>query len=190
MTRPRSDLAAAVFANYELTAKVWKAQFRYRVKPDASRGDADGFVFMFYKDKGAYGVPDSGSYKGFQVRTGHGDDNLPVQGYGLEFDDYYNGSCDPITTNFIGTIANGVCNSSVVSVPDTRVDDSAWHTVQFFYDDGKIAVVIDKETVFSATFPDPNTTYTGIGFGASTGSCVSTQTIDDFKLWVREGSSK
>ena len=52
LTRPAGNRAAAVFANYDLTATDWKAQFRYKVA-----GDADGSVFMFYKDKDAMECP-------------------------------------------------------------------------------------------------------------------------------------
>src|SRR5262249_44662734 len=60
LTTKFNDLATAAFANYELTATTWKVDFRYKV--DNGPGGADGFCFMFYKDKGAYGVPDSGTY--------------------------------------------------------------------------------------------------------------------------------
>src|SRR5438874_12376791 len=62
LTRPKKDLAIAAFANYELTARVWKVDFKYRI--DNTGSGADGFVFMFYKDKGAYGTPDSCTYMG------------------------------------------------------------------------------------------------------------------------------
>ena len=79
------DLATAAFANYELTARVWKVNFNYKVDNGPEGGD--GFVFMFYKDKSAYGTPDSGSYKAFQTRNPDGSD-YPVRGYGLQFDTY------------------------------------------------------------------------------------------------------
>ncbi len=82
LTRPFTDRGVAVFANYDLTAAEWKASFRYKVgKLGGVNGGGDGFVFMFYKDKSAYGKPEFGMYMGFEVAPG-----TPVSGYGLEFD--------------------------------------------------------------------------------------------------------
>src|SRR5215470_2359728 len=86
LTRQRTDLATAAFANYELTARVWKVDFNYKVDIGAY-GGGDGFVFMFYKDKSAYGTPQSGSYKAFETMNPDGSTN-PVRGYGLQFDTY------------------------------------------------------------------------------------------------------
>jgi hypothetical protein len=49
LTRQAENLAVAAFANYELTARSWKVDFKYRV--DKKNTGADGFIFMFYKTK-------------------------------------------------------------------------------------------------------------------------------------------
>src|SRR5262249_20569738 len=52
LTRPVGGIGLAVFANYELTATTWKAQFDYRAaRLGGLQNGGDGFVFMFYKNK-------------------------------------------------------------------------------------------------------------------------------------------
>ena len=97
--------AAAVFANYELAATTWRAEFRYRAGNFQGMPGGDGFVFMFYKDKDAYGAPDIGNAKAFELFHG-----TPVKGYGLEFDDNNRNECEPSPTDFIALIKNDVCS--------------------------------------------------------------------------------
>jgi len=181
LTRPKRNLAIAAFANYELTAKVWKVDFKYRV--DNGPKGADGFIFMFYKDKSAYGTPDSGSYMGFQTRNPNGSDN-PVPGYGLQFDTYQYGGCDPLQENYVAIVQDVICNSAQIYHPFAKIDDNAWHSVEFTFTDGRLACTIDGKTVHGFSLFQPDYTYTGIGFGAGTGSSVSNQIIDDFQIWV------
>jgi hypothetical protein len=181
LTTKRNDLATAAFANYELTSTVWKATFRYKV--DSHPGGADGFCFMFYKDKGAYGVPDSGSYMAFQTRNPDNSKN-PVPGYGVEFDTYHGTGCDPLDTDYIGIIEDETCNTQIVYQPLAIIDDNTWHAVEFRFTDGRVACFVDGKLLHGFYFPDPDYTYTGIGFGAGTRSFTSNQIIDDFQIWV------
>jgi hypothetical protein len=181
LTRPRTNLAIAAFANYELTAKVWKVDFKYRVD-NGPRG-ADGFIFMFYKDKSAYGTPDSGSYMGFQTRNPDGSDN-PVPGYGLQFDTFQYSGCDPVQENYVAIVQDVICNSALVYRSFTKIDDNTWHSVEFTFHNGHLACTIDGQTVQGFSLFHPDYTYTGIGFGAGTGSLTSNQIIDDFQIWI------
>ena len=178
------DLATAAFANYELTARVWKVNFNYKVDNGPEGGD--GFVFMFYKDKSAYGTPDSGSYKAFQTRNPDGSDN-PVRGYGLQFDTYQVsfGGCDRLLENYVGIIQTVICRS-LVEVPFGNIDDATWHSVEFTFDRGQLACTIGGETVLSFFLSHRDYSFTGIGFGAGTGGATSNQIIDDFQIWVAD----
>jgi hypothetical protein len=185
LTRQQANLAIAAFANYELTAKIWKVNFKYRV--DNGPKGADGFVFMFYKDKSAYGTPDSGTYMGFQTRNRDGSDN-PVSGYGLQFDTYQYVGCDPLQTNYIAIIQDVVCQSAQIYRPFTEIDDNVWHSVEFRFTNGRLVAMVDGTTLQGFGLFSPDYTYTGIGFGAGTGSSVSNQIIDNFQIWVGESA--
>ena len=183
LTRPKKDLAIAAFANYELTARVWKVDFKYRI--DNTGKGADGFVFMFYKDKGAYGTPDSGTYMGFQTRNPNGSDN-PVAGYGLQFDTYQYGGCDPVQENYVAIVEDVICNSAKVYRPFAIIDDNIWHSIEFTYTNRHLSCTIDGTIVHGFVFDQVDYTYTGVGFGAGTGSQISNQIIDDFQIWVSD----
>lgn len=183
LTTQKNNLATAAFANYELTATIWKVDFKYKV--DNSRNGADGFVFMFYKDKGAYGVPDSGTYMAFQTRNPNNSDN-PVPGYGLQFDTYQYATCDPLTQNYIAIVEDVICKSQMVYQPLTTIDDNIWHSVEFRFTNGKMECTIDGKTLQGFILRSPDYTYTGIGFGAGTGANISNQIIDDFQIWIAE----
>lgn len=185
LTRPTKDLAIAAFANYELTAHAWKANFRYRI--DKTGKGADGFVLMFYKDKGAYGTPDSGTYMGFQIRDPTGGVDKPVLGYGLQFDTYQYIGCDPLQENYVAIVEDVICSSAKVYRPFAYVDDNLWHAVEFTYTNRHIECTIDGTIVHGFVLENPDYTYTGIGFGAGTGSSFSNQVIDDFQIWVDNG---
>jgi hypothetical protein len=184
LTHAVGNLAVAVFANYDLTATEWQVRFRYRVgRSGGQSGGGDGFVFMFYKDKDAYGVPDSGSYMGFEVldpRRG----TIPVVGYGLQFDNFSYHGCDPTLNDYIAIIRDAVCNSALVWREDDRTNDNTWHTVQVTFREGAIKVVIDEETTWNLKLDNPNYTFSGVGFGAGTGAAVEDNEIDDFQLLV------
>ncbi len=180
LTRPFESRAAAVFANYELTATEWKAQFRYRVgKLGGDHNGGDGFVFMFYKDAGAYGQPEAGSSLGFEVYP-----ETAVRGYGVEFDNYYTLFCDPSENRHIAIIHNDVCNE-LAFVDDERTGDNLWHTAEVKFITGTIIIQIDGETVLRSQLLHPDHTYSGVGFGAGTGVAVADHEIDSFRLWVR-----
>jgi Bacterial lectin len=182
LTRATTNLAIAAFANYELTAQSWKVDFRYRV--DNGPMGADGFIFMFYKDKDAYGVPDSGSYMGFQTRNANGSDN-PVPGYGVQFDTYQYSGCDPILENYVAIAEDAICNHQVYQ-PCSKIDDNKWHFVEFAYNNAHLSLTIDGRTVSGFTMCKPDYTFTGVGFGGGTGSYVSNQIIDNVQIWVAD----
>jgi Bacterial lectin len=177
--------AVAVFANYDLTATEWKAEFDYRVGRLGGIADGgDGFVFMFYKDKAAYahGKPGFGEFMGFELST---PGIVPVKGYGLRFDNYYNpGECDPTRNTFIALVQDTVCSPKIWG-EDDRTNDGLWHTVEFTYSNGQFKIKIDNTPAWNAKLQDPDYRFSGVGFGAGTGAAVADHEIDNFRLWVR-----
>jgi hypothetical protein len=181
LTRRKSDLSTAAFANYELTAQSWKVDFKYLV--DNGPMGADGFVFMFYKDKSRYGVPDSGNYMAFQTRNPDNTKN-PVPGYGVEFDTFSNPGCDPVGENYVAVVRDVICDSALVYRPFEKIDDSKWHSAEIVFNHGHLSCSVDGKTLHGFTLCDPDYTFTGIGFGAGTGSYVADHVIDDFQIWL------
>jgi len=181
LTLPATYRAVAAFANYDLTTTHWRAEFRYKVsRLGGVNGGGDGFVFMFYKDKGAYGTPLFGQWMGFEVQTG------AAPGYGLEFDNYDSGGCDPTPNDYYAIIKDHVCYSALTGRQDDWAGDNKWHNVQFVFDEGTIRMSIDGETTLRYQITNPDYTYSGIGFGTGTGSAFGDYEIDNFRLWVAQ----
>lgn len=180
LVRPAGSRGAAVFANYELTATTWNAEFRYRAgKLGGLLYGGDGFVFMFYKNKAAYGIPAAGAYKGFELSSGP-----TVKGYGLQFDNYIQG-CDPSPTDYYALIQDDVCTFLGGHEFDW-IGDNTWHLVQFAFAEGGIRITIDGESTLDTQLANPDYSFNGIGFGAGTGSAYGNYEIDNFRLWVAE----
>lgn len=180
LTRAALYRGVAVFANYELTATTWKAEFRYRAsKLGGLQGGGDGFVFMFYKNKAAYGSPASGFQKGFHLANGS-----EVAGYGLQFDNYIEG-CDPRSTDYIALIQNNVCNFLGVEEFDW-IGATDWHRVRVAFKEGTVRIFIDGMITLETRLPAPDYSFSGIGFGAGTGGAVGDYEIDNFQLWVSD----
>jgi hypothetical protein len=134
---------------------------------------------MFYKDKAAYGVPAYGAQMGFQLSSGS-----PVSGYGLEFDDYIQG-CDADSSDYFALIQDDVC-SFLAGHEFDWIGGNTWHTVQFNFAEGRVRVAIDGATTLNYQVADPDYTFSGIGFGAGTGSAVGDYEIDNFRLWAAD----
>jgi hypothetical protein len=180
LTRAEVNRGVAVFANYELTATTWRAEFRYRAANlGGLQGGGDGFVFMFYKNKAAYGTPGIGFEKGFQLSDG-----TSVKGYGLQFDNYIEG-CDPPSTDYYALIQDDVC-SFLDGQEYDWIGANDWHRVRIAFAEGGIRISIDNETFLDTQLADPDYSFSGIGFGAGTGSAYGDYEIDNFRLWVSE----
>ena len=154
---PATYRAVAAFANYELTATTWKAEFRYRAgKLGGVQNGGDGFIFMFYKNKGAYGTPAFGAEKGFSLSNG-----ITVKGYGLQFDNYIQG-CDPSPTDYYSLIQDDVC-SFLGGHEFDWIGTNNWHLVQIAFFEGTIRISIDGETTLDTTLSDPDYAFSGVG---------------------------
>jgi len=182
LTRSATGRGAAVFANYELTATTWRAEFRYRVTGlGGLQNGGDGFVFMFYKNEAAYGIPSPGAAKGFEVNY------LGVKGYGLQFDNYIQefDPCDPPRTDYYCLIQDDVCTFLGGRASDWT-GQSDWHLVQLAFAEGRVKISIDGVVTFTTQIADPDYSFSGVGFGAGTGDAYGTYEIDNFRLWVAE----
>jgi hypothetical protein len=181
LTKAFQYRAAAMFANYDLTATQWKASFRFKIGGFGGvNGGGDGLVFMFYKDKDAYGQPAYGTDMGFAIIDGG--TIKGVDGYGLDFDNYFS-VCDPTSVSYVGVVQDEICRS-LAFAEDSRVGDKAWHTVDVRFKNGSLRVAIDGDTVLSYNIPRIDYTFAGIGFGAGTGAAFEDNEIDDLQLWV------
>ena len=175
--------AVAMFANYELTATRWEARFRYKV---GGGSGADGFVFMFYKDKGLYshGRPAIGACLGFHVNkrlkpepcSNHRDS----LGYGVEFDGWKDGGR---SAPHIALIHDRV-DRHLRRTSDSRAEDNIWHDALVQFDNGHIVVNIDGSPIIDYVTSYPDYTYSGVGFSASTGGATNNHIIDNFVLTV------
>lgn len=182
LTHDKTGSSIAIFANYKLLSHSWKASFRYKVGGQSNcicgNCGADGFVFMFYKEENDYS-PSGGGSEGFNG-----------QGYGIEFDNYPNNNpCDP------GTDPSGRHVALITAAPrshhhlayanDERVEDDKWHKVIIGFKNGQVSVQVDKEVLIDYQLSNPDYTYSGIGFSASTGAASNYHIIDDFMLRVQ-----
>lgn len=171
LTRAVSDKAVAMFANHALTERFWEATFRY--KAGGGTG-ADGFTFMFYKNQAAYGRPGAGGGLGFILH-----DNIPVAGYGIEFDNYHNNF--ESSDRHIALIKDNVDNH-LTSRNDPRTEDNQWHDARIAFNSGRISVYVDNDRVLEYTIPNVDYTYSGVGFSSATGGEHNNHIIDNFEL--------
>lgn len=174
LTRAAGWKASAMFANYQLTSTRWEAQFRYKVGGNSS--GADGFVFMFYKNSASY-VPGTGGYLGFQPWN-----NLTgISGYGIEFDNWYNGDFKDPSANHIAIIKDSV-NNHLAYVNDPRTEDNLWHSALVQFDNGRVVVLVDGGIVLDYQINNVDYSYSGIGFSSATALAMNDHVIDDFVI--------
>lgn len=153
---------------------------RFRYRAGGGTG-ADGLVFMFYKNSDYSTEPDYGGSLGFSA-TPH-ESLTPVSGYGIEFDNYFNGGGygDP-SENHIALIKDHPGNH-LKYANDIRTEDYQWHSVEVKVDESNIEVSIDGSQVLSWN-GSINRTYGGIGFSAATGASTNWHIIDDIILKI------
>ncbi|MDF2670532.1 MAG: tandem-95 repeat protein, partial [Paenibacillus sp.] len=136
---------------------------------------ADGIVFMFNKNKST--SPPSASQMGFEAGNG----------YGIEFDTYYNNdpgqSWDIVGGNHISLFKNN-SNSGLSTdlleqvLSPTNMTNQNWHDVRIQVRNDSVSVYMDNTLYIQKTLTlDP--AYSYIGFSASTGHYYSRQQIDN-----------
>lgn len=179
LTRNIDWKSSAIFANYELTANAWIAEFDFL----GGGGDgADGFVFMFYKDESAYltQAPGKGGYLGFQPGF-----QTSISGYGIEFDNYKNtlgdgGIPDP-SEHHVAVVKDTVADH-LAYVETGITEDNAWHHAKIDFNGGQILVWVDQVLILSHFIPNFDSTYSGVGFSSATGNKNNNHVIDNFEL--------
>jgi len=175
LTRNSGDKAAAVFAKYELKAQRWQAKFNFKI---TGGNGADGFVFMFYKNKSAYGRPQPGGSLGFVLSP----NETAVAGYGLEFDTYGDYG---ISSPHIAIIKDTQKNH-LTYLTSSNLRTSTYHNVEVNFQSGIIQVIFDGAQVMNYTIPNMDYTYSGIGFSSATGMSNDNHIVDNFELWVND----
>lgn len=158
----------------ELKPEPFIVKFKY--KAGGGTG-ADGLVFMFNK-KSEY-IPDYGGSLGFSAAPHMS--LTPVPGYGIEFDNFYNGNPynDP-SGNHIALIKDHPGNH-LISIDDARTADNQWHSVEVKVGDSNLELSIDGSNVLSWS-GTIDRTYGKIGFSAATGAANNWHIIDDFSI--------
>lgn len=170
LTTPTDDRWGIIWFDQDII-EPFHASFRYKA---GGGSGADGLVFMFYK-KTDY-EPDWGGYLCFcsLPKSSH----TPVPGYGIEYDNYYNGGHlnDP-SSRHIALLKDRPGNH-VVSVDDQRVEDFNWHTVEVDVEESSITVAVDDGQVltWNGTI---DRSYGGFGFAGATGNSNNWHIIDD-----------
>jgi WD40 repeat protein len=116
---------------------------------------------------------------GFTAYAPEGEE-LPVPGYGIEFDSWYNSERLDPSSNHIALIKDRASNH-LKSVDDGRTEDYQWHQVKIEVGDSSVAVYVDGGLVFtwSGTI---DRTHGGMGFAAATGAYTNWHLIDDVKI--------
>ncbi|CDM67393.1 Hypothetical protein CM240_0223 [Clostridium bornimense] len=178
----RSDEGYAVLTENKTwqTGAMWlndvvSAPFTSKFKYKAGEGNgADGFVFMFGKESNKIGA--SGGTLGFSEGNG----------YGLEFDSFYNGSSENINNNnrHIALFKDKLTSTLKVNATDAiaaKVSDNKWHDVEVKVKTDGIEVFIDGESVMT-WYGKIDKTYNGFGFAAATGDYTNSHFIDDVEI--------
>ncbi len=166
-------------------AMPFSAKFRYRMDQAGYWGAADGFVFMFNKERNL--LPVQGGGMGFEQGNG----------YGIEFDTWDNNSDFQDPSDFDGSHISLFHNN-----PNYKQDQlgytyyspgvysETWRYVNILVDEHAVRVyvgdteelndthlVLEWSAASEADYLDA--TYSGIGFSASTGDISSRHLIDD-----------
>lgn len=158
MTKAMTDLVAGtVVYNHPIVTDSFNASFQFRIGANGG-GSWDGMGFMLE----ANGPTALGA-----IGAGLGMSGL--DGFGVEFDIYNNGSCGDSNANHVGidqltSCGSGELTSLYASADLTgtvTLDDAQWHTTTVALAGGAILVTIDGHTVVSGV------TLTGFATGTS-----------------------
>ena len=181
LTENLGEQAGIAWLNKDITSD-FTAEFSYKTGPNTG-GGGDGFVFMFYKQKGY--APKAAGWLGF-----HDSLKNPVPGYGIEFDEYNNEELfNETTDNHIALIKDSVGNHFATTGTDSRVSDDQWHNVKVVVKAPMITVYLDGTQVLTWT-GSIDTTYPGIGFSAGTWSATNQHVIDNFTITTETSSGE
>lgn len=154
------------------------ADFRFRIsdKDDAGGGisgsGADGFIFMFNKQRNV--VPITGGGMGFE--TGNG--------YGVEFDTFKNDW--DAAANHVALIKNGPQHNvdgalQLGYASQSNLQNGSWHTARVEVASDLVRVFVDGQHKFTyrGALDD---SYSGVGFTASTGWAYERHQLDDVTI--------
>ena len=164
--------------------KPFVVNFRYL---EGGGNSADGFVFMFAKNPNELG--NEGRELGFKEGNG----------YGVEFDSFYNlfhtehaginsKHIALIKDKLSGSDAGKVITPLSINLEDkfaSKLGDNAWHDVEIYVDYDGVMVYVDGERAIEYK-GEINFEYDGFGFSAATGTSNDNHYIDD--VVIRENT--
>ncbi len=177
LTRPIEGGQAGILWLDRKLNPPFTAEFEFKA---GGGSGADGVVFMFNK-KRQYD-PNGGGSLAFLD-----EENDPVPGYGVEFDNWYNRNFDDPSDRHIAIIEDSVGNH-LASTSDSRVEDNEWHDARVVATRQSVTVFVDGQQVLQESV-DVNTTYSSVGFAGSTGGSNNFHRIDDVRIVGRVAAS-
>ena len=148
----------------------FKISFEYKAGGGTNQyaGGADGFVFMFYANKNF--TQEEGEELGF----------VGCNGYGVEFDSFYNSNRNDSEKPHIALIKDDTSNH-IISVDNNTVEDNQWHTAVISVKNSKIQVNIDEKNIFEWT-GDFVKGGGDFGFSATTGDGINNHFIRNIQI--------
>jgi len=138
---------------------------------------ADGVVFGWVTDYGYDPEPANGGRIDF----------LPVRGYGVEFDCYYNAEYNDANGQHIAVIKNGVEEHlHRVDMAYGAIEDNQWHTVKIYSRRGHVRVWWDGDRIINHQIPNfPHDQFNAhFGFTSATGALNNWHIIRNIELTV------
>lgn len=179
LTENKDWQAGAMWLNQVVSAP-YNAKFKYKA---GGGNNADGLVFMFGKNRNQIG--ENGGGLGFASGNG----------YGVEFDSFYNGNQgehnanqgkhialvkDRLSSNYQGEIISSLdlCTDQNVT---KKVNDNKWHDVEVQVRKDGVTVYLDGDKILSWK-GNMDKNYSGLGFAAATGGYTQYHYIDDVRI--------
>ena len=172
LTRPVNSQVGQVLLKQSF-ADNFVAKFRYRA---GGGSGADGLAMLFYKNLNY--TPLGGGCLGFGSVSSI--PNCSSPGYGVEFDNWYNGNINDPSGNHIALLKDRIGNHLIQSY-DSRTEDFMWHDVEVNVTDTQITVSVDGGNVWSWSGPIDRS-YAGFGLTAATGAANNWHIIDDVQI--------
>jgi hypothetical protein len=145
-TAMTDKVAGSVVYNHSIVTDSFVASFQFRIGENGG-GQYDGMGFMLQVN----GPTAVGSNGGGLGMSG-------LDGFGVEFDIYNNGSCGDSNANHVGVDQLTSCGSGLLTslyassdlTGTVTLSDAQWHTANVTLDGGSMSVAVDGTSVASS----------------------------------------
>ncbi len=168
LTEARGNQRMRIFDLDQRDMTVFSAQFDIRI---GGGSGADGLVFAWVSD-----------YQ-FSGGTGGRHDFVNADGYGVEFDCYFNNEYNDPNAQHISLVNGDVSTHLAAWETDEGVlEDDEWHTVIVNNDNGAVDVYWDGQLVIQHQIQDYQGFQGYFGFTATTGGQTNWHCIDNMSI--------